>query len=141
MMHFRRKQRTRHCYDQRVVTVQTWLVVDAVLDNVISVEIRSTGESEIERAQSLRKRGWELSAAHPLRGHGPVGWPPTDATLGIELEASDLAFVRTQVDAAIDTAARILASERIAPQSRAEQERSIAGLERACAELVQLNGA
>ncbi|MEZ3159831.1 hypothetical protein AB1K54_04700 [Microbacterium sp. BWT-B31] len=119
-----------------MVSVRTWLVVDAVLDNVISTQLQSGGGDDVvRRAQALRERGWDLAAVHPLRGQGPVGWPPLDAVFGIELDDADLAFVGDRVDAAAVVTGQILASDRLPPTVRAEQEQSLTDLERARTEL------
>lgn len=114
--------------------------MDAVLDNLISSGLQSgdADEEVVARAQSLRNRGWELEAVHPLRGQGPAGWPPRNATISIELDEADLAFIRAQVHAAVAITTRILSSEQLHTQVRAEQERSLAGLESARAELARV---
>jgi hypothetical protein len=106
-------------------------------DNLISNEVWSgDGDEEvIARAQSLRSRGWELEALHPLRGQGPAGWPPRDATFSIELDEADLAFIRAQVDAAVASTTRLLSSEQLHTHVRADQELSLTFLEGARAEL------
>ena len=123
-----------------MVSVGTWLVIDAVLDNLISNELQSRdGDEEvIARAQSLRNRGWNLEAVHPLRGQGPAGWPPRDAPFNIELDEANLTFIRAEVDSAVVSTTRILASEELPTQIRAEQELSLALLEGARSELAQV---
>ena len=120
------------------MSVATWLTVDAVLDNFIATETQLVDGSEAaENARHLRERGWAQQALHPLRGQGPVGWPPLDATLGVELSEAELAFVCTHVDDAIGITALLLAGH-LHPQVRVEQEQSMAGLESVRADLQRL---
>jgi hypothetical protein len=124
-----------------MVSVGVWLVIDAVLDNAIASELDSGGDADaIGHAQSLRARGWALNATHPLRGGGPVGWPPIDATFAIRLDDSDLAFVLNHIRAAIGVTERIISSKQTHPQVRAEQRRNLIDLENAQAELSASSG-
>ena len=106
-----------------MISVRTWLVVDAVLDNVAAVAVQS-GEDDavVRRVNALRERGWDASAAHPLRGRGPVGWPPLDATLDVEMDGTDLPFLRDQVDAAVVVAAGLVALDDLAALRDAKTE-------------------
>ncbi|GAA4163286.1 hypothetical protein GCM10022286_23530 [Gryllotalpicola daejeonensis] len=123
-----------------MISVDAWLVIDAVLDNTIS-DIIQSGESDeenvVDHAQQLRQRGWDANAAHPLRGHGPVGWPPRDATLDLTLSESDLAFIHAQIDKSIRLTRIILDSERLTEVVRVEQLKSLAGLEAAAKTMSQ----
>ncbi|MFL2001938.1 hypothetical protein [Microbacterium sp. A1-JK] len=95
-----------------MISVRTWLVVDAVLDNVAAVALQSDGDDDvIARANALRKRGWDAAAAHPQRGRGPVGWPPSDTALEIELHDADLQFVSDRVDAAVVVATHLVSAD------------------------------
>lgn len=122
-----------------MVSVGTWLVIDAVLDNVIATEIQSGEAGEtVVRAQSLRERGARLAVDHPLRGQGPAGWPPRDAGFPLQLSDEEVAFVRTQVDGAVTVTNDLLSMELLHPQVREEQEQSLAGLKGARDELARL---
>ena len=115
-----------------MIKVGIWLVVDGVLDNVISNTVQSgeiDEEHVVDRAEELRRRGWEANAAHPLRGKGPVGWAPKDASFDLTLSEADLGFVRTHIEESIQTTRAILGSDRLAPGPRDEQLRSLAALE------------
>ncbi|MBM7832439.1 hypothetical protein JOE59_003144 [Agromyces cerinus] len=56
------------------------------------------------------------------------------------MDDADLAFVLTQVSAAIGVTQRIISSDKIHPHVRAEQERSLVDLESARAELIRAPG-
>jgi hypothetical protein len=123
-----------------MISVDTWLVVDAVLDNAISDTIQSGEpyeENIVDHAQQLRQRGWNASAAHPLRGRGPVGWPPRNATLDLTLDKADLSFIHAHLNDSIRLTHIILDSERMPEAVRAEQLKSLAGLEAAAKALAQ----
>ena len=136
-----------------MVTVGVWLTLDAVLDNVISDQIQS-GDADlhvVERSTDLRQRGWALNKTHPLRGQGPVGWPPLEAPFPIALDGAELTFLLGAVEADIGVAEYLLAQEMMRDawgpavdsssersQVQREQEASLAGLELARVEVIQL---
>ena len=136
-----------------MVTVGVWLTLDAVLDNVISDQIQS-GDADlhvVERSTDLRQRGWALNKTHPLRGQGPVGWPPLEAPFPIALDGAELTFLLGAVEADIRVTEDLLAREVMrdawgpavdlspaSSQVRNEQEASLAGLELARVEVIQL---
>ena len=136
-----------------MVTVGVWLTLDAVLDNVISDQIQS-GDADlhvVERSTDLRQRGWALNKTHPLRGQGPVGWPPLEAPFPIVLDGAELTFLLGAVEADIGVAEYLLAQEMMRDawgpavdsssersQVQREQEASLAGLELARVEVIQL---
>lgn len=120
-----------------MVTVGTWLVVDAVLDNAATVAMQSGLDDDpvVARASSLRQRGWDANAAHDRSGQGPTGWPPNDDELAIGLSDDEHAFLLAQVADATAVTQSILAAHDLHPQVRAEQESSLTGLAAARAEL------
>lgn len=136
-----------------MMTVGVWLTLDAVLDNVISDQIQS-GDADlhvVERSTDLRQRGWALNKTHPLRGQGPVGWPPLEAPFPIVLDGAELTFLLGAVEADIRVTEDLLAREVMRDawgpavdsssgrsQVRNEQEASLAGLELARVEVIQL---
>ena len=136
-----------------MMTVGVWLTLDAVLDNVISDQIQS-GDADlhvVERSTDLRQRGWALNKTHPLRGQGPVGWPPLEAPFPIALDGAELTFLLGAVEADIRVTEDLLAREVMRDawgpavdsssgrsQVQREQEASAVVLKRAREVLVQM---
>ncbi|MET4098167.1 membrane-bound lytic murein transglycosylase B [Agrococcus sp. UYP10] len=123
------------------ISVGSWLIIDAALDNAIAVALQSDGDDAmVAHARALRERGWAAGEAHAQHDEGPVGWPPRSASLDIEATAADLDFLRAQVDAAIEVTEGLLDDDRLHPQARAEQERSRTLAERTREELAAVAG-
>ncbi len=108
------------------MTVATWLVIDATLDTVVWAGALPGGDAASgELARMLCERGAAACAAHPRRGEGPVGWPPVDDELDIELDDEELAFVLHRLDEALGSARSLAEAEHLPPSVRAEQRRSV----------------
>ena len=89
-------------------TVGDWLVIDAALDNLAAVERVGGDEAAAERAGRLREVGWAANRVHPWRGSGPVGWPPRDDALPINLTRADWEFVRGAASRALEVSRQIV---------------------------------
>lgn len=78
------------------VTVKDWLLIDATINNTVTIASQD-GDSATASGHSIREVGWEASRSHPRAGQGPVGWPPEDEELTIDLSAESWHFVVDQL--------------------------------------------
>jgi len=103
------------------VSVSDWLVVDGVLDNVVAVASQD-GEDTSE-ARALREAGWAASREHPEVHLGTLGWPPSTASLELDISQENIDYVTSCLNAEIDVVRGLLASRRLPePQERVQQE-------------------
>jgi hypothetical protein len=85
------------------IPVDNWLIIDAILDHVISNEIVDGGPEVVATATRIRQAGWDAANAIPGEA-GETGWPQGGAVLKIRFDPTDGAFVLDQLEAARNAA-------------------------------------
>src|SRR4051794_7762171 len=73
--------------------VADWLLIDATVDNSVSIAAVDGDEACVVTGSRVRQAGWAASAAHPSVDDRSSGWPPVDADITIALLGADWRFV------------------------------------------------
>ncbi|PTT60038.1 hypothetical protein [Arthrobacter sp. HMWF013] len=77
--------------------VNEWLLIDATIDNTGAIASQNGDTATAASGHSIRVSGWEASRSHPRAGQGPVGWPPEDEELTLDLPVEAWQFVVDQL--------------------------------------------
>lgn len=124
-----------------MLTVRTWQIIDAVLENAAVVDRQCYGDTPLIRhVERLSARRSALLDAYPSQNLEQDGWPPENSLFDIALDASDVAFIATQLCDAIEITTQILAENDLHPEVRTEQEADEVALRAALAEFTETYG-
>ncbi|QOD05669.1 hypothetical protein [Pseudarthrobacter sp. BIM B-2242] len=77
--------------------VKDWLLIDATIDNTVAIAAQNGEAATAAHGNAIRESGWEASRSHAKAGQGPVGWPPEDEELSLDLTAESWHFVVEQL--------------------------------------------
>ena len=78
-------------------TVRDWLIIDAVLENTVSVEVVGGDGRAVELGMLIRAAGWAQAHQHARNTEGWSGWPPAEDLLEILLPATAWKFLVEQL--------------------------------------------
>jgi hypothetical protein len=77
--------------------VKDWLLIDATIDNTDAIAAQNGEAATAAYGHAIRENGWEVCRSHPMAGQGPVGWPPEDEDLDLDLPVEAWRFIVDQL--------------------------------------------